>query len=245
MQDKSRLLQQRTASFVCLLFVSQMFIFIKGNVCTLHGPVGWMLFPQFARRTGPPWRMSGVLIKCWQLTFLQTTDIMTFVQNMIYSLHITWLLPDCRIERWRGGGYGATGDKSAKWTAVRVCVSALRVKLLDVLDEGPWFHWACSRRVAAATIQPVRRFRPGMSKLFHKGPVWLQVFFSTKQPPTRPESFNQLISVLRKLIGLGWLEQKPAATLNPRGIVWTCLVYTKLHRTRQTDRTAEWHSASG
>lgn len=102
MQDKSRLLQQRTASFVCLLFVSQMFIFIKGNVCTLHGPVGWMLFPQFAQRTGPPWRMSGVLIKCWQLTFLQTTDILIFVRNMIYTLHITWLFPDCHIERWRG-----------------------------------------------------------------------------------------------------------------------------------------------
>lgn len=167
MQDKWRLLQQRTASFVCLLFVSQMFIFIKGNVCTLHGPVGWMLFPQFARRTGPPWRMSGVLIKCWQLTFLQTTDILIFVRNMIYTLHITWLFPDCHIERWRGGD-GATGDKSAKRTAVRVCVSAfVSVKLLDVLDEGPWFHWACSRRITAATIQPVRRFRPCMSELFH------------------------------------------------------------------------------
>ena len=40
-----------------------------------------------------------------------------------------------------------------------------------------------------------------MFKLFHKGPTWLQVFFSTKQQHTRPDSFNQLISVFRKLIG--------------------------------------------
>ena len=34
--------------------------------------------------------------------------------------------------------------------------------------------------------------KTGMSKLFHKGLVWLQVFFSTKQQHTRPDSFNQL-----------------------------------------------------
>lgn len=167
MQDKSRLLQQRTASFVCLLFVSQMFIFIKGNVCTLHGPVGWMLFPQFARRTGPPWRMSGILIKCWQQHFCKPQIYWYLYETwfILFTLHDYFLTVTLR---GGGGGDGATGDKSAKGTAVRVCVSAfVSVKLLDVLDEGPWFHWACSRRVTAATIQPVRRFRPCMSELFH------------------------------------------------------------------------------
>lgn len=131
MQDKSRLLQQRTASFVCLLFVSQMFIFIKGNVCTLHGPVGWMLFPQFARRTGPPWRMSGVLIKCWQLTFLQTTDILIFVRNMIYTLHITWLFPDCHIERWRGRW------RSYRWQICQTdCSTSVRFSICKCQTTG-------------------------------------------------------------------------------------------------------------
>ena len=69
----------------------------------------------------------------------------------------------------------------------------------------------------------------GMSRLFHKGPMWLQVFFSTKQQHTRPDSFNQLISVFRKLIGQTvcfWLVgTKTCSHTALCGIVWTCLHY--------------------
>ena len=73
------------------------------------------------------------------------------------------------------------------------------------------------------------QFTSAMSKLFHRGPMWLQVFFSTKQQHTRPDSFNQLISVFRKLIGqtvCSWLVgTKTCSHTAPCGRVWTCLVY--------------------
>ena len=46
-------------------------------------------------------------IKCWQLMFLQTTDIYTtdtiwtFLQNVTCHVHITCLCPHSRITRWR------------------------------------------------------------------------------------------------------------------------------------------------
>ena len=68
-----------------------------------------------------------------------------------------------------------------------------------------------------------------MSKRFDKGLTWLQVFFSTKQQHTRPDSFNQLISVFRKLIGqtvCSWLVgTKTCSHTALCRIVWTCLVY--------------------
>ena len=71
---------------------------------------------------------------------------------------------------------------------------------------------------------------PGMFKHFHKGPVWLQVFFSTKQQHTRPESFNQLISVFRKMIGqtvCSWLVG--TKTCSHTGPLWNSLDMPALH----------------
>ena len=137
---------------VCFLCLRCLF-FIKGNVCMLHGPVGWKLFYHFARRIGPPWRMSGVLTGR-DKTFLQTTDLLTFVQNMIYSLQVIWLLSDCRSRRWRERWRSYRWHIC--WTDRSKSVSAfVGVKLLDILDEGPRFHWACSCRVTVMTVQPV------------------------------------------------------------------------------------------
>ena len=58
---------------------------------------------------------------------------------------------------------------------------------------------------------------------------WLQIFFPTKQQRTRPDSFNQLISVFRQLISksvCSWVVgTKTCSHLALCGIVWTCLVY--------------------
>ena len=59
---------------------------------------------------------------------------------------------------------------------------------LEVFPVFSWEFFLCQCEAA-------------MSKLFHKGLMWLQVFFSAKKQHTRPDSFNQLISVCRKLIG--------------------------------------------
>lgn len=70
----------------------------------------------------------------------------------------------------------------------------------------------------------------GMSTLFHKGLMQLQVSIPTKQKYNGPGRFNQLISVFRKLIGrnvCSWTVRTKACrhmTLN--GIVWICMVYS-------------------
>ena len=92
-------------------------------------------------------------------------------------------------------------------------------------------RYAKSRCINPTMRNPIRsdfsQTKAAMSKLFHKGPMWLQVFFSTKQQHTRPDSFNQLVSVFRKLIGqtvCSWLVgTKTCSHTALCAIDWTCL----------------------